>query len=57
LLLPYSTDWRWITGRTDSPWYPQHRIFKQHAPFDWSHVIRDVTNYIESYYLPKKDLV
>lgn len=39
LLLPYSTDWRWIAGRTDSPWHPTMRIFKQPAPFDWQSVI------------------
>jgi len=39
LLLPYSTDWRWIVNRTDSPWYPTMRIFKQPAPFDWDNVM------------------
>ena len=24
LLLPFSADWRWLTARTDSPWYPTH---------------------------------
>lgn len=42
LLLPYSADWRWIAGRTDSPWYPTMRIFKQPAPFDWQTVVQDV---------------
>jgi hypothetical protein len=42
LLLPYSTDWRWIAGRTDSPWHPTMRIFKQPAPFDWHSVIYEV---------------
>ena len=35
LLLPYATDWRWLHDRTDSPWYPTMRIFKQPHPFDW----------------------
>lgn len=39
LLLPYSTDWRWISHRTDSPWYPTMRIFKQSKAFDWQSVI------------------
>lgn len=39
LLLPYATDWRWICGRNDSPWYPTMRIFKQPKPFDWDSVI------------------
>jgi tetratricopeptide (TPR) repeat protein len=55
LLLPYVTDWRWIAGRTDSPWYPQHHIFKQPHPFDWATVVTEVTQYLESYYLQKKD--
>lgn len=42
LLLPYATDWRWISHRTDSPWYPTMRIFKQPKPFDWQSVIDQV---------------
>jgi hypothetical protein len=42
LLLPYCTDWRWIVGRTDSPWYPSMRIFKQKEPFDWQAVMNEV---------------
>lgn len=42
LLLPYVTDWRWIHGRTDSPWYPMMRIFKQSHPFDWQSMMHEV---------------
>lgn len=42
LLLPLSTDWRWIAGRTDSPWYPTMKIFKQENPFDWAAVIQKI---------------
>jgi len=56
LLLPYATDWRWIAGRTDSPWYPYHRILKQPQPFDWATVVTELTQYLESYYPQKKDL-
>ena len=44
LMLPYATDWRWITGRTDSPWYPTMRIFKQPKPFDWQSSAQEVYN-------------
>lgn len=50
LLLPYSVDWRWIYGRTDSPWYPSMRIFKQQKPFDWEHVVDEVQAYLENHY-------
>ena len=29
LLLPgVGADWRWMTERGDSPWYPNHRLFR-----------------------------
>jgi len=39
LLLPYVPDWRWLLERSDSPWYPNTRIFRQKQPGDWSGVI------------------
>jgi hypothetical protein len=42
LLLPYKGDWRWLTGRTDSPWYPSMRLMRQPAPGDWADVISAV---------------
>lgn len=44
LLLPYSTDWRWIHGKIDSPWYPTMKIFKQSTPFDWQEVIENISD-------------
>jgi tetratricopeptide (TPR) repeat protein len=38
-LLPFAPDWRWQLGRNDSPWYPSMRLFRQHAPRDWSRVM------------------
>jgi hypothetical protein len=30
ILLPaFMPDWRWMEGRTDSPWYPSARLFRQ----------------------------
>ncbi|SMF78249.1 Flp pilus assembly protein TadD, contains TPR repeats [Azospirillum oryzae] len=39
LALPFSPDWRWLTGRDNSPWYPSARLFRQPAPGDWSSVV------------------
>lgn len=35
LLIPYSADWRWLTGRNDSPWYPTAKLFRQPVLGDW----------------------
>jgi tetratricopeptide (TPR) repeat protein len=32
-------DWRWLTDRNDSPWYPTMRLFRQRTPGDWSEVL------------------
>lgn len=42
VLLPFAPDWRWLTGRDDSPWYPRTRLFRQAAVGDWADVVRRV---------------
>lgn len=34
ILLHIAPDWRWLTDRTDSPWYPTARLFRV-APGEW----------------------
>lgn len=36
--LPHVADWRWMSGRPDSPWYPTMRLFRQEKPGDWEGV-------------------
>jgi tetratricopeptide (TPR) repeat protein len=36
VLIPFSPDFRWLLDRTDSPWYPTMRLFRQTAIGDWS---------------------
>jgi Flp pilus assembly protein TadD len=31
--------WRWLEGRTDSPWYPSLRLYRQSARDDWTGVV------------------
>ena len=38
LPLKYVPDWRWLLDRQDSPWYPNHRLFRQQQIDDWSSV-------------------
>ncbi|HUB13684.1 MAG TPA: tetratricopeptide repeat protein [Acetobacteraceae bacterium] len=39
LLLPAHADWRWLTGRDDTPWYPTMRLFRQNAAGAWGEVV------------------
>jgi tetratricopeptide (TPR) repeat protein len=47
-LLPFKPDWRWMLGRTDSPWYPTMRLFRQSRPGDWMDVIAKVRQELAS---------
>jgi tetratricopeptide (TPR) repeat protein len=42
LLNRFDTCWRWLLERTDSPWYPTMRIFRQERAGDWESVIERV---------------
>jgi Flp pilus assembly protein TadD len=38
-LVSHAPDWRWMPGRTDSPWYPSITVYRQHRPADWNEVV------------------
>lgn len=42
ILTPYDSCWRWLLSRSDSPWYPSVRLFRQRAPGVWEDVVREV---------------
>jgi tetratricopeptide (TPR) repeat protein len=39
VLLSFVPDWRWMLARSDSPWYPTARLFRQTSPGDWASAI------------------
>jgi hypothetical protein len=43
ILLPFSPDWRWLLDRSDSPWYPSARLFRQQRLGDWQPVIAEAS--------------
>lgn len=47
-LICATPDWRWLLERTDSPWYPRMRLFRQVIPNHWRPVIDEVTESLKS---------
>lgn len=54
LLLPCVPDWRWLLDRTDSPWYPTMRIFRQSAMDDWSRPITEAAHALADFVSRKR---
>jgi tetratricopeptide (TPR) repeat protein len=42
ILLPWNAEWRWLTTRSDTPWYESARLFRQHSRNDWDSVVQNV---------------
>ena len=42
LVLSASPDWRWLTQREDTPWYPSMRLFRERPNGGWSDVFERV---------------
>jgi ADP-heptose:LPS heptosyltransferase len=49
VMLQFAADWRWMIDRTDSPWYPALRLFRQHAPNDWESVIEMIRHALQDW--------
>jgi len=39
LISSLGADWRWLRGRTDSPWYPSARLYRQGPAESWTAVV------------------
>jgi ADP-heptose:LPS heptosyltransferase len=42
--LGIGADWRFLEGRSDSPWYPNMRLFRQRAFGDWPGVFQEMAD-------------
>ncbi|MEY4768281.1 MAG: hypothetical protein RL637_920 [Pseudomonadota bacterium] len=49
VLLPQVADWRWLTEREDSPWYPTVRLFRQTEFGDWTTVVQRVVTELKTF--------
>jgi len=50
LMLPFAPDWRWLLGRTDSPWYQSFKLYRQKEISDWKSVLDIVIQDLKLYF-------
>ena len=48
-LLHYGADWRWLTDRSDTPWYPSMTLFRQKDQGDWGSVFQQIHTTLKGY--------
>jgi tetratricopeptide (TPR) repeat protein len=48
-ILPAVPDWRWMLHRSDSPWYPSMRLFRQREPGQWTPVIDEIVRNLKPF--------
>lgn len=49
LLLPFVPDWRWMLNRSDSPWYPTMRLFRQQRIGQWIDPVEQVAHCLREF--------
>ena len=52
IILPASPDWRWLQNRSDSPWYPTARLFRQTNANCWDAVFSEIATELAKYPRP-----
>ncbi len=48
VMLPNFAHWRWMTGRTDTPWYPSLLLYRQKGE-DWNETVREIAGGLAIY--------
>jgi ADP-heptose:LPS heptosyltransferase len=48
ILVPFAPDWRWLLGRSDTPWYPTVSLHRQDRPGDWDSAIAKVLDLLQA---------
>jgi len=48
IALSVAPEWRWLLDRTDSPWYPSARLFRQPTLGDWPAVFNEMAELLRS---------
>lgn len=48
VMLSYLPDWRWLMDRSDSPWYPSAKLFRQSSFGDWDSVLSQIADELDN---------
>ncbi len=54
IALHRTPDWRWLLDRTDTPWYPTVRLFRQRTAGEWSPVFQEIAAQLSDLVARKK---
>ena len=55
LAMQYASDWRWFLERSDSPWYPNLRLFRKPILGNWDEVFQRVASALRALTVLSKD--
>ena len=44
IMLQHNADFRWMRGRSDSPWYRSMTLIRQQKLGDWDNVLQQIQN-------------
>jgi len=47
ILLPFCSDWRWLTKTSETFWYPTAKLFRQRTYNCWDTAIEDIKQHLE----------
>jgi tetratricopeptide (TPR) repeat protein len=54
LMLPFSPDWRWFMERSDSPWYPSMKVFRQETKGEWGGVVTQLASQLKQFLISRE---
>lgn len=54
VLVGKAADWRWLLQRTDTPWYPTMRLFRQTVCGEWERPVREVAAALKDWAQPAR---
>lgn len=54
VILPFPAEWRWLTKRSDSPWYPTMKLLRQTNRNNWDDVMQELIHEVTQRACKKK---